>query len=144
MTQKLKVIISVLVIIVVVVIGIVVVRKVRVKSQSAAVNHSQDQQNPNMQAPSPEKPKAPEAVKVITVRGTVSAIATDSIEVTNGQVKNTFPLTQDISVVFVDGANMQKKALTDIKKGDTVSLMINSANSSVLSIQDGKDAGSAA
>ncbi|MFA5777325.1 MAG: hypothetical protein WC906_02725 [Parcubacteria group bacterium] len=77
----------------------------------------------------------------IEIKGTVAAISKDSIEIQDGETKNTFSLAENIAVLSVSGSKVAKKSVSDLKKGQNVSLMLNQANSEIVSIQilEGRD-----
>jgi len=77
----------------------------------------------------------------IEIKGTVAAISKDSIEIQDGETKNTFSLAENIAVLSVSGSKASKKSVSDLKKGQNVSLMLNQANSEIVSIQilEGRD-----
>ena len=77
----------------------------------------------------------------IEIKGTVVAISKDSIEIQDGETKNTFSLAENIAVLSVSGSKASKKSVSDLKKGQNVSLMLNQANSEIVSIQilEGRD-----
>lgn len=84
----------------------------------------------------------PQTITASTLVGEVSMITEDSIEITKGDVKNSYVINQKTPVFSVEGEKIERKTIKDIKKNDNVSIMTNQADNSVLSIQIGKDAGS--
>ncbi|MFA5777322.1 MAG: hypothetical protein WC906_02710 [Parcubacteria group bacterium] len=71
----------------------------------------------------------------IEIKGTVVAISKDSIEIQDGETKNTFSLAENIAVLSVSGSKASKKSVSDLKKGQNISLMLNQANSEIVSVQ---------
>lgn len=140
MTQKTKTIILVVLILVLTVgVGVYVYNQKSAElfdlgRKSTEVSPIGEQGKNNAQENAP-------TVKASTISGTVSAISNNSIEIKNGEEKNSFSLTESTPIFSVEGKKIEKKTAGDIKKGETVSIMINQADKSILSIQIGKDAG---
>jgi hypothetical protein len=134
--MKIKVMITLVIIIVIV--GCICIylfekKKTQIKPEPQK-QAQQTQQAPNQQVTN-NLQSPPQKFTTVTISGKVSAIAKDSIEITNGEAKNTFSLTSDIVVLSVNGAQVEKKTIADIKKDQTVSAIINQANSQIISIQ---------
>jgi RNase P/RNase MRP subunit p29 len=101
--------------------------------------------------PTAEKQKASEApvaenktyqetqpdMKTVTVTGKVVSATKDSLEIINGEVKNTLPLTPKVLVISIKGGKSETKTVADLKKNDNVAIVINAANSEVVGIQIG-------
>lgn len=113
-------------------------KKAQPTLQPQKIEDVQNKQTENM-----GEPVKSQTVKTISIIGTVAAITKDSIEIKNGETKNTLPLTSDVVVISVNGEKIEKQTIADIKVGDNASIMIDQSNTKVISIQTGKNAGSA-
>ncbi|MFZ2975698.1 MAG: hypothetical protein WA055_03710 [Candidatus Moraniibacteriota bacterium] len=109
--------------------------------KSAFFNPSLKQKKQTQQEPEKipeqkmEESTQPSVITTIQADGVVSQVSKDSLEITNDETKNTFILKENISVILVNGAKLEKKKISDIKKNQNVSLMINQADSQIISIQ---------
>lgn len=74
-------------------------------------------------------------MKTVAVIGKVTEVTLSSIEIINGEVKNTFPITDKVLVVSINTKDSGNKKITDIKKDDEVAIVLNVANSEVVGIQ---------
>lgn len=104
--------------------------------QTNDIDQAQIKQEEQVQSKSQE-------VTITASKGKVTLISKDAIEIDDNGVKKNFALTDGVAVLLVDAGKVEKKTIADIKKEDTVSIMTNQADNSILSIQIGKDAGSA-
>lgn len=82
-----------------------------------------------------------EPVSVIRLSGTVSKISADTIEIQNGEVKNTLSMKPGVTVISTLGEKPEKKSLAEVKAGQKVELDINQKNSSVILIRITPDSG---
>ncbi|MEI7891408.1 MAG: hypothetical protein WCI36_05605 [bacterium] len=149
MEQKTKAVILILIILLLTTgVGIYIFKKNKIQTQAptqeAQTENKQQAQAPNngLLAEKPQ-PKKAESIKVTSIGGTVSQIAKDSIEITNGAAKIPLQITEQTPVILVEKGKTVVKKVSDIKKGDKVSVMINMENSTIASIQIGESAGSA-
>lgn len=143
MTQKTKTLILIGIILLATLIAIVYVFNQQKVQRLEQEKNLQDQamiQDQNTKD-NTSKDKA-KTVIADTVNGKVSSISKDSLVIDAGGTKTTFAITENTSVFAVDGKKIEKKTIADIKEGDSVSVMTNQEDNSVLSIQVGKDAGS--
>lgn len=82
-------------------------------------------------------------IVAIPLKGKVLNISKDSLEISTGEEKNTFTITETTLVSSVISDKIEKKQIEDVKKGDDISIIYNQDSKNILSIQIGKDAGSA-
>jgi len=74
-------------------------------------------------------------MKTIFIEGKVTTISPTSIEIIKGEVKNTFPITEKVLVASMRAKDQGIRRITDIKKDDAVTIVLNAANSEVVGIQ---------
>lgn len=137
MTQKTKTILLVVIIFIATVgLGFYMFQQKEASKRQESIQSQAGPSNKTL-----EKPQNQGITGVIT-GGTVSSVTADSIEIKNGEEKSTYAINKNTAVVSVDGKKIERKSITDIKKGDKVSIMLNESDKSIVAIQIGKDAGS--
>jgi uncharacterized protein (UPF0333 family) len=100
----------------------------KVQNTDIPQNSNQNSENKNYQQTQPN-------IKTTSINGKVVQVTKDSIIVLNGGVKNTFTITDKVFVVSINPKNSGTKTITDVKKDDNVSVVINTADSQVVGIQ---------
>jgi hypothetical protein len=142
MEQKTKVGIIVVILILLILGGIMVITGKKTTTQSQ--NPTAQVQVPTdiVSAPTPAakedtrtyQEKEPN-MKTVAVDGKVTTVSATSIEIINGETKNTFPITDKVLVASINPKSAGNKRIADIKKDDAVTIVLNAANSEVVGIQ---------
>ena len=139
MEQKQKItIVLVIPAIIILCLGIYIINN-RKKAQPVPQQQTQATQSTENSQTADEQNK-PQTFTTTNISGTVSAITKESIEITKDGVKNSLPLTKNIPVILISKGKTEKETIADIKLGEEVSITINNANSSIVSIQKGSNA----
>jgi len=66
------------------------------------------------------------------VNGEIVSVLDDRIELSEGGTKSEFTLNKNVTVVEINGAEVEKKDQDYLKKGQKVSLVINQADSEII------------
>jgi hypothetical protein len=130
MQQKTKAILIGLIVIILIVTVVYAFKKLGSGKGTNAPGQKQTSQQQTA-----EQSNKPQTFTTIKADGTVSQISENSIEIKNGDTKNTFSISKDTTVLSVNGSQVTKKSISDLKKDQNVSLTINQANSQIVSIQ---------